>query len=225
MRAGYIYKTTNLINGKVYFGKSEKPTFNPKYYGSGNCIAPVKNKYGKENLKVEVVSWHETLDELNASEKETIKNGKLEYGENCYNIAPGGEGGDTFRFATKEAKAKRIKKQTESVRRYYKNEPPEKKAKRAANISKNRKGKGLRDYAPLSEETKRKISASNKIAAKKRPREWYENHAKAMGKRKGKPTHNAETIIYKGKKYQSLSAASKATGVSRYLITKSIRCY
>jgi hypothetical protein len=34
---GYIYKTTNLKNGKIYVGQRSR-IFNPKYLGSGMLI-------------------------------------------------------------------------------------------------------------------------------------------------------------------------------------------
>ena len=32
---GYIYLTTNLVNGRVYVGQHKREYFNDKYYGSG----------------------------------------------------------------------------------------------------------------------------------------------------------------------------------------------
>ena len=46
---GIIYKTTNLINNKIYIGQDSHNT--PKYLGSGlNIIKSIK-KYGKENFQ------------------------------------------------------------------------------------------------------------------------------------------------------------------------------
>ena len=44
-----IYKTTNLVNGKIYIGKDSKN--NPNYLGSGNLLKKALIKYGKENFK------------------------------------------------------------------------------------------------------------------------------------------------------------------------------
>jgi hypothetical protein len=44
----YIYKTTNLINGKIYIGKrSHKNPEKDKYLGSGNVLKQAISKYGK----------------------------------------------------------------------------------------------------------------------------------------------------------------------------------
>jgi len=44
-----IYKTTNIINGKIYVGKDESN--NPAYLGSGYALKPAIKKYGKENFR------------------------------------------------------------------------------------------------------------------------------------------------------------------------------
>jgi len=88
----YIYKTTNLINSKVYIGKSEKE-FTQDYLGSGVLLSKAIKKYGKENFKVELLEKCNTLDLLNDREKFWIN----EYiGSDCYNIAEGGSGGNTM---------------------------------------------------------------------------------------------------------------------------------
>ena len=49
---GYIYKTTNLINGKIYVGK-HKGAFTEKYLGSGVHLKRAVKIYGKECFSVE----------------------------------------------------------------------------------------------------------------------------------------------------------------------------
>ena len=44
-KLGYIYKTTNLINQKIYIGQ-KRGRFNPGYFGSGVYITKAINKYG-----------------------------------------------------------------------------------------------------------------------------------------------------------------------------------
>ena len=52
----YIYKITNLLNGKIYVGKRvrEDTSDMEKYYGSGIAIKLAIQKYGKENFKKNV---------------------------------------------------------------------------------------------------------------------------------------------------------------------------
>ena len=48
-----IYKTTNLINNKIYIGQDSRN--NPYYYGSGTIITLAIKKYGKNNFKKEIL--------------------------------------------------------------------------------------------------------------------------------------------------------------------------
>ena len=43
-----IYKTTNLITGKIYVGQDSKN--NPNYLGSGTYFLLSVKKYGKQNF-------------------------------------------------------------------------------------------------------------------------------------------------------------------------------
>ena len=45
-----VYKTTNLINGKIYIGKDMKN--NPNYLGSGTILRRAIKKYGIREVKV-----------------------------------------------------------------------------------------------------------------------------------------------------------------------------
>ena len=87
---GYIYKTTNLYNGKIYVGQHRAKKFNPNYYGSGVRFSNVFNKYGKDSFTCEVLDWCETEDELN--EKEIYWIEKLNSTDRSigYNLMSGG---------------------------------------------------------------------------------------------------------------------------------------
>ena len=61
----FIYKTTNIINNKIYVGKSKFN--NPDYLGSGLKIAGAIKKYGKKNFSKSIIE--ECLDsDVNARE-------------------------------------------------------------------------------------------------------------------------------------------------------------
>lgn len=84
-----IYKTTNLINGKIYVGKDCQG--NPKYLGSGVYLRRAIKKYGVDNFKKEIL---EICDASNICEREVywvakLKSRDLKIG---YNITSGGEG-------------------------------------------------------------------------------------------------------------------------------------
>lgn len=91
---GYIYKTTNKLNGKFYIGKHKASKHDPDYLGSGNYIIAAIKKYGKENFSNEVIDTAESLNELNEKEKKWIRD--LDAQNKGYNIAPGGDGGEIW---------------------------------------------------------------------------------------------------------------------------------
>ena len=83
-----IYKITNLINGKIYVGRTAY--VNKWYLGSGTAIKLAVKKYGKENFKKEVLEY---CTEENIKEREIYWIEELNAkGKNGYNIADGGEG-------------------------------------------------------------------------------------------------------------------------------------
>lgn len=88
-----IYKTTNLINGKIYIGKDLHN--NNNYLGSGIKLVRAIKKYGKESFKKEILevcdavnSWHEC--EVYWISRYNATNPLI-----GYNIAEGGNGGNT----------------------------------------------------------------------------------------------------------------------------------
>lgn len=93
---GYIYKTTNLINGKIYIGKREKPYFDKKYYGSGKYLKHAIDFYGIENFSCEVIEWCKTKKKLHKREVFWIAYYNSLDKNIGYNLAKGGPGGSTL---------------------------------------------------------------------------------------------------------------------------------
>lgn len=84
-----VYKTTNLINEKIYIGvhNGEKPN----YIGSGTLMTRAIKKYGYENFKREILAEFSTKEE--AFEYEALLVDKeFVSSENNYNISTGGVG-------------------------------------------------------------------------------------------------------------------------------------
>ena len=84
-----VYKTTNLINNKIYVGQDSKN--NPNYFGSGKYIWSAIKKHGKENFIKEILCECSCKEELDEMEKYWIKELDCKV-PNGYNIADGGEG-------------------------------------------------------------------------------------------------------------------------------------
>lgn len=87
-----IYKTTNLVNGKIYVGKDKFN--NPNYLGSGKVLKQAIKKYGVESFSKEILEVCENESVWLQREQFWIKElNSIEFG---YNIAVGGAGGDTI---------------------------------------------------------------------------------------------------------------------------------
>lgn len=97
----YIYKTTNIVNNKVYIGKSEK-SFNPNYLGSGILLNRAIKKYSRASFTLEIIETCDTIDKLNEREKYWISF-YLKQGAS-YNLAEGGTGGNTTRYYSNDQK-------------------------------------------------------------------------------------------------------------------------
>lgn len=92
---GYIYKTTNNINGKVYIGQKKSSTYlQEKYLGSGKLIKKAINKYGRDNFSNELLCWCISQNELNLYEKYYINLYNSTNKSIGYNIADGAQGGN-----------------------------------------------------------------------------------------------------------------------------------
>lgn len=87
----FIYKTTNVINGKYYIGAHSTKNINDDYYGSGTALSASIKKYGKVNFIREIICYCSNVEELYKLEEKIISehlNNEL-----CYNLKPGGKGG------------------------------------------------------------------------------------------------------------------------------------
>ena len=91
MVIGYIYETTNLLNGKTYIGQHHSEQFNFYYKGSGKLILQAFKKYGKENFQTVILEWCESEKELNEREIYYIALYRMQ-NKAEYNITDGGGG-------------------------------------------------------------------------------------------------------------------------------------
>lgn len=95
---GIIYKTTNLINGNFYIGKTiRKGRKLEIYLGSGRILRKAILKYGSHSFEKEVLWTCDNEDQLNRMERLWIK-----LLSPNYNIAEGGEGGNTSFYSLEE---------------------------------------------------------------------------------------------------------------------------
>lgn len=125
---GFIYITTNMVNGKKYIGQRKFSCGWNGYLGSGVFIKRAINKYSKDNFIREIIAVAYSKEELNELEKEFIKNHNAVESADYYNLVEGGGATAGYKFSDES-------KQNMSLMR-----------------------KGMGKGRSLSEETKLKIS-------------------------------------------------------------------
>ena len=189
-----VYKISNSINNKVYFGitqqslkvrwQQHKCNSNKKSYYLYNAI----KKHGFENFKIEVVFYANDKDEMFTKEQELIKEYKSNHSDFGYNNSIGGESSRCGCKLTNEQKNKISDYQKSRVRK------------------------------PHSEETKLIMS---KVA---KGRDMTKAVLASSKKRKGKPALNKKRVILNNEKiFESLTDASNKTGISINSISNNLK--
>jgi group I intron endonuclease len=208
---GYIYRTTNKINGKTYIGKKHKQIFVDSYYGSGIVISSAIKKYGKENFEVVLIATADSLEDLNLLERQFILNEHPKY-----NLAPGGDGGDII--SNLENKNDIRSRATSGIKKWHASLSEEDKLVWAQNISNSRHG-NFREGSHFSDESKLKSSISNKLAWEKDDGSRALKVKEAMAKRKGIPnTRCYRPVVIDEIEYEAITIAAKILNVSRRTI-------
>jgi len=100
---GFIYITSNMINGKQYIGQRRFKNNWQDYLGSGVLLKEQLRKYGKENFTRKIIAIAYSRKELNDLEVEFIKNHSAVNSGDYYNLSSGG-GGGTYNVKDNEFK-------------------------------------------------------------------------------------------------------------------------
>lgn len=160
---GYIYKTTNLVNGKIYIGQKKSNKFlENKYLGSGKRLKQAIIKYGVDNFSVEVLE--EIDDESLMDEREIywISFYNSTNGTIGYNISAGGNvnrtmiGENNPRYGVRLTQEQKIKhREALKKRNLFGDNNPSKKPENRKKISEALKGHSV------SEEEKQKLRYYN----------------------------------------------------------------
>lgn len=99
MKNFYLYRITNLINGKVYIGQSVNPQRRWSRHKSDAKLSINKKhltnaikKYGVHNFICEVIAQAKTLEDIDQVEIDSIKQYRSSDKNYGYNISLGGNG-------------------------------------------------------------------------------------------------------------------------------------
>jgi len=189
----FIYKTTNIITGKIYIGKSQID--NKNYLGSGIYLKRAIKKYGRENFKREIIE--EGIGDSQILCKKEIYYIKFFNTRNIkigYNLSKGGDGHNIKHSKKTKEKLSNIKKELLSNKKnhplYGKHHSIET-IKKLSIANKGRKHTKIEtDKMSVAQkgrkhstETKIKISKSNKgrIFSETHKKNISENHANMKG--------------------------------------------
>ncbi len=153
---GVVYKTTNLVNEKIYIGQTVKKA--RCYLGSGKILKQAINKYGKDNFKRETICFCSNRKELNKKEIYWIAYYRDIHINNMYNITDGGNSVSGYTMSEEQNKKNSERKKGKM------------------------KGKDNPNYGKHhSEESKKKISEGNK--GRKHTEEQNKKHSDLMRRR------------------------------------------
>jgi group I intron endonuclease len=104
---GFIYRTENIHNGKIYIGQTTKDE--EAYLGSGSIIKKAIEKYGENSFTRQILEHCYSRDELNKREIFWIEKERLKLGiNNVYNITFGDNYRDGFSHKLSIESRKRI---------------------------------------------------------------------------------------------------------------------
>jgi hypothetical protein len=88
----FIYKTTNTLNGRYYYGMHSTNNLKDGYLGSGRRLRYSVNKYGAENHQREILEYLDSREELANREREIVNLNEIAKVD-CMNLKVGGRGG------------------------------------------------------------------------------------------------------------------------------------
>jgi group I intron endonuclease len=215
-----IYKITNKINGKIYVGKNITNDIN--YMGSGLILGSAKKKYGVDNFVKEIIETCSSEEELNEREKYWIERLQSINRDIGYNIAEGGNGGNTRKGYDDDELLEYYNnisnglKTSEKYKKSIENKKGTKNPKHSEKMKELYKEGKLKMgiYTPkVTDSTRLKISQKNK--GKKRSGEVRFKIAKSKFKKVYKFDLNM-TII---EEYESIDDASKKCNINRCCIS------
>ena len=159
-----VYKTTNLVNDKIYIGLHRTQNINDNYLGSGKYLKLAIKKYGRQNFSIEILMICQTKLQANFYQIEFIK--LFDAKRKGYNICDGGQGAS--KIMDLETRRK-ISESTSGKNNPFYGKRHSQQTKKIISTA----NKGL----PKSLNTRKKISEGNK--GKKRTQEYKKWLSKA----------------------------------------------
>lgn len=121
---GFVYVTTNLINGKKYIGRRKINSKGTEHYlGSGKAFKRALKKYGKESFKREILEYANSEEELKNLEEYYITLADAHRDKGFYNIVKYSDIRNLKEILSEEEYEHYRKKLSEGVRKSYDKNP------------------------------------------------------------------------------------------------------
>jgi hypothetical protein len=159
-----VYQITNLINNKIYVGAHRTDDVDDSYMGSSKILNNSIKKHGKENFSKEIISQHESEEEMYIAESNIVTE-EFVSRKDTYNLKTGGFGGRlSIETKKKIGNANRGKILNDEARKKMsdsrKGRPSPFKGKSPSEETKQ-KMRESRKHQVFSEETKQKLSEAH----------------------------------------------------------------
>ena len=169
---GIIYKTINLITNKCYIGKTNNG-LNNRMKGHKHYALKIHNndyfhksikKYGWNNFEWKILCECTTPEILNIMETFYIIVHKTHVSEGGYNLTWGGDGSLGFKHSeeTKQKISENMKIISNSIEHKERTRLLGKRSTKHSDETKKKISEIVKSRPPISEETRRKMSESNK---------------------------------------------------------------
>lgn len=225
MSYGFVYMTTNLINGKKYIGQKKYGRNCDSYLGSGRVLKQAIEKYGKENFKREILEECDTKVELDKAEKNWISFYNASNDEMFYNIALGGDG-NTGLIGERNPYYNKGHLLEGEKNPFHGRKHSEESKKKMSDSLKGKPKDKLRGRT-FSEEHKRKLSLANNFKGENHPLFGKKHSADSLSKmseshrrtaKRGKENHKSRSVvcITTGEVFETMK-----DGAKKYHINKS----
>ena len=213
---GFIYITTNMVNGKRYLGQKSFDEWNKwkTYLGSGKVFKNALKAYGKENFSRNIVCFCYSEEELNKVEYDLSVFLNVVENQDWYNLEYGGNGCSGYHH-TEETKKylseifsgenhpwygrHHSKESKRKMSESHKGTEPANKGKQATEETKQKLREARKNRPPISEETREKMRMAHsgeknhnygKSLSEETRKKISENHVDVSGKNNpnyGKP--------------------------------------
>lgn len=228
---GFVYLTTNHINGKRYIGQRKYSTGHEYYLGSGKALKNAIKKYGYKNFEREIIAVAYSRKELNEIEIQAINQHNAISSPDYYNIASGGANGNPFAGKSDDEMARikaNMSRPGEANPNYGKPMSQAQKIKLSLSRKQGGRFKGVNGSTyglKMSDETKSKIGflAAERMKIKENNPMFGKHHTAEAKQKIAEKTSQSVLCISTTEVFSSIKEASEKCHVDRSNISRCCR--